>query len=203
MTNLDYYDVINAIRQLEGHVTSSKVTKGFLLITPYRKRYNRENGLIVFSSSRRIEWYTWWPRGHVTWGQPLTLTFRGQHIYVPMRIDERNTIVLFVLSWLHYFKRYLRKTLLTSSAAILTFLTPVTSSLTWPENDLSKNCRACPFVSYAVYRLSLSCSVSEILGGALIRHPPSVLSWRGPPSVRGLTLILGRCGHCNVTPIHG
>ena len=36
MTNLDYLDIINAIRQLEVHVTSSKVTKCCLLIIPYR-----------------------------------------------------------------------------------------------------------------------------------------------------------------------
>ena len=55
MTNLDYRDVIFAIRQLEGHVTSSKVTKRFFANNSLQKRYSRENGLIVFSSSRRIE----------------------------------------------------------------------------------------------------------------------------------------------------
>ena len=36
------------------------------------------------------------------------------------------------------------------------------------------------------YRLSLSCFVLEISGGGRSSAPPpSVLSWRGPPSVRG------------------
>ena len=48
----------------------------------------------------------------------------------------------------------------------------MTSSLTWPENDLCKNCRSWPCVSDAVYRLSLSCFVLEISGGAVIRPPP-------------------------------
>ena len=61
-------------------------------------------------------------------------------------------------------KLFCKKTPLFSGAAILTFLTPVTSFLTWPKNDLSKNCRACPPVSNAVYRLSLACCVFEISG---------------------------------------
>ena len=29
-------------------------------------KYSRTNGLILFSSPRRIEWYAWWPWNHVT-----------------------------------------------------------------------------------------------------------------------------------------
>ena len=109
-----------------------------------------------------------WPEVNL-WPWPFEV-----NTYVSMRIDERITMVLLVLPCLNWFKRYLRKTLFTSSAAILTFLTPVTSSLTWPEYDLSKNCRPCPSVSHSVYRLSLSCSVSEILGGATAPTSPPV-----------------------------
>ena len=52
------------------------------------------------------------------------------------------------------------------------FVTPVTSFFTWHENDLSKNCKARPSVSNAVYRLSLACFVLYIYGGRLFAPSP-------------------------------
>ena len=46
------------------------------------------------------------------------------------------------------------------------FLDPCDVFLTWPKNDLSKNCRARPSVANAVYRLSLElASFSRSPGG--------------------------------------
>ena len=129
----------------------------------------------------------------------LEVTLRSRDLRSPLDLD-------LIISFYTYFDAYQRedldgalnfaltqlvqsywqKTPLFSSAAILTFLTPVTSFFTWPKSDLSNNCRARPSVSNAVYRLSLACFVFEISGGAVIRPPPSVLRWPGPPSVRGL-----------------
>ena len=39
---------------------------------------------------------------------------------------------------------------------------PLTSFLTWPENEINKNCISRPRVSNAVYRLSLTCFVFEV-----------------------------------------
>ena len=51
-----------------------------------------------------------WPLGHVTWGQILNLTFRGQHTYISMRLDERNTMAFEFWRYLFPFKTYERKT---------------------------------------------------------------------------------------------
>ena len=68
--------------------------------------------------------------------------------------------------------------------------TPVTSNLTWSENDLSIFCRTCHGLSNAVYRLSLSFLVFEFSGGAVIRPPPpAVRRWLRPPVVRGLRIV--------------
>ena len=65
----------------------------------------------------------------------------------------------------HLVQKLLSKNSLVRKCRDFDFLTPVTSFLTWPKNDLSKNCRAHPCVSSAVYRLSLACFVYEISGG--------------------------------------
>ena len=85
----------------KGHLRSSEVTDTFLSITFDRKwRYSCAHDLIVFVSSRRIDWYATWPMltylGHhvtLTWGQIFKLFIQGQHVYVSMRLDERITMV--------------------------------------------------------------------------------------------------------------
>ena len=75
-----------------------------------------------------------------------------------------------------------KKTPLSSRTAILTFLTPVTPFLTWPNNDLCKNCRSRPPVYNVVYRLSLACFVFEISGG--ISAPPPNRRYKFGPNPR-------------------
>ena len=141
--------------------------KCFLQIASHKKNYNTVHGLVVFSSSRPIEWwYTYWAWGHVkvTWLEVTSsvlcctkLQFWGEGKCVINVCSEKNLLSLD----------------------------------TWPENYLSKNCRSLPPVSNAVYRLSLACFAFDISGG--IRPLPSVQSWPRPPSERGLTLA-GRGG---------
>ena len=51
-----------------------------------------------------------WPWGYVTWGQVLTLTFRGQTIHILTRLDEGNTMAFELWLYLILFKSYWRKT---------------------------------------------------------------------------------------------
>ena len=86
--------------------------------------------------------------------------------YQREELDADGT-VNFVLAWL--VQSYWQTIPMSSSAAILTLLTPVTSFLP----DLKMTCRSRPPVSNAVYRLSLACFVFEILGGGYRPPPPS------------------------------
>ena len=84
-----------------GHVTWSKVTKIFLIITLDRKEIQQRSlshCVQLIDTHRTAFMLTLRSReGHVTWGQPLTLTWWGQHIHVSMRIDEGISIIQFVL----------------------------------------------------------------------------------------------------------
>ena len=70
VTILNYLDANLAMWQPWGHVTSSMVAKCFCQKLGIEKCYSTMHGLIVFSSSRRIEWYTFWPWGHVNVAWP-------------------------------------------------------------------------------------------------------------------------------------
>ena len=72
----------------------------------------------------------------------------------------------------HLVQKLLAKNSLALRSRHFDLFTPVTSFLTWPKNGLIKNCRACPSVSNAVYRLSLACFVFEISGVGRLSAPP-------------------------------
>ena len=140
MTILDYLDANFAMWQPWGH-DIIKGHQNVFLISLHRKKYSSAYDLIVFSSSRRIEWYTFWPWGHMTWGQLVTLTLWGHHIYILWCVSTRGS------RWYcYFFSSFIRSkvigknTSLSSNVATLTFFTPETSFLTWPKNDLSENC---------------------------------------------------------------
>ena len=101
---------------------------------------------------------------------------------VSMRGTHSGTVI-FALAW--KFKSYCQKIPLTSSAVILTYLTPMTSFLTWPKNDLGKNCISSTLVCNDVYCLSLACFVFDISQGGGGYPPPVGTTWPRPPSVRG------------------
>ena len=54
-------------------------------------------------------WPTWvmmWPWSYLTWSQIFKLTFQGQKVHVSNRLDEANTMVSFLFSFLPYRKSY-------------------------------------------------------------------------------------------------
>ena len=53
----------------------------------------------------------------------------------------------------------------------------VTSTLTWPENDLYKSLRPHRGLYYAIYCLSLRSVVFEIRRGELLKPPPRATNW--------------------------
>ena len=134
----------------------------------------------------------------------LEVTLRSRYLRSPLDLDPMRSWytysdayqcvdldggVSFSLAWLVH-QTLLAKIPLFSSAAILILFTPVTSFLTWPKNDLGKNCKVCPLVPNAVFRLSLSLLRFLYLGGGAVSRPPSVLRWPRLPSVRGLKHVL-------------
>ena len=114
-------------------VRSCDVIKGHqfcLPITSYRKSYTTVHCVIVFSSSRRIEWSTFWHWGHVkvTWPEVNWWPWSSEVIlYIFQCIATRWS------RWCCFSLKVLRKkTPLFSRGAIWTFLIHVTSFLTWP-----------------------------------------------------------------------
>ena len=142
----------------------------------------------MFSASRRIEWYTFWPWGHVkvTWPEVTSWPWPYEVIrYIFRCVLTRGSRWCSLFCSSSFSSKVInKKTPLLSGAAILTFLTPVTSFLTWPKSDLSKNCRARPSVSNAVYRLSLACFVFDISGGRLSAPPVGTKVARTPVGAR-------------------
>ena len=133
------------------------------------------HGHIVFKSSIRIEWYAFWPWGHVkvTWPEVSFDPRRSSytHSYAYQR-EDLDGAVNFALAW--SVQTLLAKKLLCSQVPPFWLFDHVTSFLTWSKNDLSKNCRSRPTVSNAVYRLSLTCYVFKISGGRAVIRPPPV-----------------------------
>ena len=86
-------------------------------------------GVIVFVLSGRIDWYAIWHTWvfhqvrsfDLTWGQIFKSTFSGQDAYVPMHLDEWNTMVFGVFSIFPIKKtKQNAKTLMSPKSSILT-----------------------------------------------------------------------------------
>ena len=126
MTILAYLDANFVMCQPWGHVTSTKVTKKlFANNLRIEKSYSTVHGLIVFSSSRRIEWYTFWPWDHVLRSRdlrsPLDLDLMRSS-YTQFDLYQREDLdgaIVFALARLVEKDLAKKKTPLSSSAAIL------------------------------------------------------------------------------------
>ena len=65
------------------------------------------------------------------------LTFRGQKVYVSMRLEEKNTMVLKLFRYLSWFESYLRKTM--HPQIVFFFL--LWTALDWSRYDLKRSTR--------------------------------------------------------------
>ena len=73
----------------------------------------------------------------LTWGQILTLTFRGQKIYLSTRLGERNTMAPSPILYLSLFKHYSRKTFSQKMAILTDF--DLWRLNRWPEVNFDKD----------------------------------------------------------------